>query len=167
LRGTRRLFKVLFSALPLALAYLAWPCIRRSRSREAIVAGDADARPQDRLEARASLKTSISAENRPADGRPRCAHADLVAAHESGGGAQHGRQHHRSLRHAGESTILLGYRRIYRGAVRPTLGLAEPPTTLPAPGWRARASIAAPALDPRAPRRLRVSHRFVLEVEDR
>ena len=64
--------------------------------------------------------------------------------------------------------VLLGYRRIYRGTVRPALGLEEPPTAL------AGTALAGTGLDRFASFWTRVRRavfysptRFVLEVEDK
>ena len=69
----RRLLKILILALPLAVAYLAWPVFAALEIREAIVAGDtADAQPQDRLggAARIAEGVDLGRNHRQADGRP-------------------------------------------------------------------------------------------------
>ena len=68
--------------------------------------------------------------HRAVEGRSRSAQGDAVAARESSDGAEDGQHRHRPLYHPGKSPVLLGYQRLYRGVVRPALGLKEPPTAL-------------------------------------
>jgi hypothetical protein len=167
----RRLTKVLILALPLALAYLAWPVYSALEIREAIVAGDTQTldRKIDWEALRASLKTSISAETI----------ARLTADPDAPTPTLWQRMKAVVAPSMADSIIdryvtpenlpiLLGYRRIYRGTVRPTLGLAEPPTTL-AGTW-----LAGSRADRFASFWTRVRRavfesptRFVLEVEDK
>jgi hypothetical protein len=167
----RRLIKVFILALPLALAYLAWPVYSALEIREAIVAGDTATldRKVDWDALRASLKASISAETI----------ARLAADPDAPTPTLWQRMKAAVAPSMADSIIdryvtpenlpiLLGYRRIYRGTVRPTLGLVEPPTAL-AGSW-----LAGSSLDRFASFWTRVRRavfesptRFVLEVEDK
>ena len=167
----RRLIKVLILVLPLALAYLAWPVYSALEIREAMVAGDTAMleRKIDWEALRASLKASISAETiarltaDPDAPRPTLwQRMKAVVAPSMADGIVDRYVTPENL------PILLGYSRIYRGTVRPTLGLTEPPTAL-AGTW-----LAGSSLDRFASFWTRVRRavfesptRFVLEVEDK
>ena len=167
----RRLVKALILALPLVLAYLAWPVLTALEVREAIVAGDAQTlnRKIDWEALRASLKTSISPETI----------ARLTADPDAPAPTLWQRIKAAVAPSMADSIvdryvtpenlpILLGYRRLYRGMVRPALGLQEPPTVL------AGTLLAGSSLDRFASfwsslRRavFESPTRFVLEVEDK
>jgi len=167
----RRLVKVLILALPLAIAYLAWPVFAALEIREAIVAGDTETlnRKIDWEALRASLKASISAETI----------ARLTADPDAPKPTLWQRMKAVMAPSMADSIvdryvtpenlpILLGYRRVYGGTVRPALGLAEPPTAL-AGTWLASSSLDRLAsFWTRVRRAVFLSPtRFVLEVEDK
>ena len=144
----RRLLKILILAVPLALAYLAWPVVAALQVREAIVAGDTPmlARKIDWEALRTSLKASISADTV----------ARLAADPEAPSPSLWQRIKAAVAPSMADSIvdryvtpenlpILLGYRRHYRGTLRPALGLQEPPTALAGTCLRAPASIVSPA----------------------
>ena len=167
----RRLLKILLLAVPLALAYLAWPVVTALQIREAIVAGDTStlARKIDWEALRASLKASISPETV----------ARLAADPEAPTPSLWQRIKAVVAPSMADSIvdryvtpenlpILLGYRRLYRGTLRPALGLQEPPTAL------AGTLLGGSSLDRFASFWTRVRRavfesptRFVLEVEDK
>ena len=137
------MIKVLILALPLALAYLAWPVYSALEIREAIVAGDTQTlnRKIDWEALRASLKSSISAETI----------ARLTADPDAPKPTLWQRMKAAVAPSMADSIvdryvtpenlpILLGYRRMYRGTVRPALGLSEPPTAL-ADTWLAGSAL--------------------------
>jgi len=167
----RRLVKVFILALPLALAYLAWPVYSALEIREAIVAGDTQTlnRRIDWEALRASLKASISAETI----------ARLTADPDAPTPTLWQRMKAAVAPSMADSIvdryvtpenlpILLGYRRIYRGTVRPALGLNEPPTVL-AGTWLSGSSVDRFASFWTRVRRavFESPTRFVLEVEDK
>jgi hypothetical protein len=131
----RRLLKILILAVPLVLAYLAWPVIAALQIREAIVAGDTPtlARKIDWEALRASLKASISPETA----------ARLAADPEAPSPSLWQRIKAAVAPSMADSIvdryvtpenlpILLGYRRLYRGTLHPALGLQSRPPPLPA-----------------------------------
>ena len=167
----RRLIKVLILALPLVLAYLAWPIFSALEIRDAIVAGDTETlnRKIDWEPLRGSLKTSISPETI----------ARLTADPDAPTPTLWQRIKAAVAPSMADSIldryvtpenlpILLGYRRLYRGTVRPALGLQEPPTML-AGTWLAGSSVDRFASFWTRVRRavFQSPTRFVLEVEDK
>jgi hypothetical protein len=167
----RRLIKVLILALPLALAYLAWPAYSALAIREAIIAGDTQTlnRKIDWEALRASLRSSISPETiarLTADpDAPRPTLWQRVKAAVAPSLADTIIDRYVTPENL---PILLDYRRIYRGTVRPALGLKEPPTAL-AGTWLAGSSVDRFASFWARVRRAEFQspRRFVLEVEDR
>jgi hypothetical protein len=163
--------KVLILVLPLVLAYLAWPVYSAFEIRNAMVAGDTETlnRKIDWAALRASLKGSISPETI----------ARLTADPEAPTPTLWQRMKAVVAPSAADTIvdrfvtpenlpILLGYRRLYRGTVRPALGLQEPPTAL------AGTLLAGSALDRFASFWTRVHRavlqsptRFVLEAGDK
>jgi DUF2939 family protein len=168
----RRLLKFLvLVAVPLALAYLAWPVSTALEIRRAIVAGDTAtlSRKIDWDALRASLKSSISPETlarlaeEPDSPKPSMwQRIKAVVAPSMAEGVIDRYVTPENL------PVLLRYRRIYRGTVRPALGLKEPPTVL-AGTW-----LGGSGPDRFASFWTRVRHatfltpsRFILEVEDK
>jgi len=167
----RRLIKVFILALPLALAYVAWPVHTALEIREAIIAGDAATlnRKVDWEALRASLKASIGPETlaRLAEdpNAPKPSLWQRIKAAVAPGMAESVIDRYVTPENL---PVLLGYRRIYRGTVQPALGLTEPPTAL-AGTW-----LGGTGLDRFASFWSRVHRamlqsprRFVLEVEDK
>jgi hypothetical protein len=167
----RRLIKVLVLALPLVLAYLAWPVYSALEIREAMVAGDTATlnRKVDWEGLRASLKSSLSPETiarlaaDPAAPTPTLWQRMKAAVAPSMADSIVDRYVTPE-----NLPILLGYRRIYRGSVRPALGLNEPPTVL-AGTWLSGSSVDRFASFWTRVRRavFESPTRFVLEVEDK
>jgi len=167
----RRLLKVLILALPLVLAYLAWPIFSALEIRDAMVAGDTETlnRKIAWESLRGSLKTSISPQTI----------ARLTADPDAPSPTLWQRIKAAVAPNAVDTIvdryvtaenlpILLGYRRLYRGGVRPALGLQEPPTML-AGTWLAGSSVDRLASFWTRVRRavFQSPTRFVLEVEDK
>jgi hypothetical protein len=129
----RRLIKVIVLALPLGLAYLAWPVYTGLVIREAIMAGDTETlnRKVEWEALRNSLKASITPEavTRLAQDpdAPRPTLWQRVRAAVAPSMADTIIERYVT---AENLPVLLGYRQIYRGTVRPALGLKEPPTAL-------------------------------------
>ena len=168
----RRLVKVLILVLlPLAIAYAAWPIYSALEIREAVIAGDtATLNRKVEWEAlRASLKASITPETiarlmADPDAPPPTLWQRIKAA-VAPTMADSVIERYVTPEHL---PVLLGYRRIYRGTVRPALGLKEPPSAL-ADTW-----LGGTAFDRFASFWVRVRRavfmsptRFVLEVEDK
>jgi hypothetical protein len=168
----RRLVKVLILVLlPLAIAYAAWPIYSALEIREAVIAGDtATLNRKVEWEAlRASLKASITPETiarlmADPDAPPPTLWQRIKAA-VAPTMADSVIERYVTPEHL---PVLLGYRRIYRGTVRPALGLKEPPSVL-AGTW-----LDGTAFDRFASFWVRVRRavfmsptRFVLEVEDK
>jgi len=167
----RLLLRSLVLAVPLALAYLAWPVVTALQVREAMVAGDtATLTRKIEWEAlRASLKASLSPEtlarlaadpDAPAPTLWQRIRAAVAPSLADGIVDRYVTPDH--------LPVLLGYRRLHDGAVRPALGLQEPPTAL------AGTLLAGSSLDRFASFWTRVRRavflsptRFVLEVEDK
>lgn len=166
-----RLAKALLVAVVLAVLYAAWPVYVALEIREAIIAGDT-ATLSRRIEwdsLRASLKTSLSPETI----------ARLAADPDAPKPSLWQRMKAVVAPAMAETVVdryvtpenlplLLGYRRVYRGTMRPALGLHEPKTVL-AGSWLGGTSI-----DRFASFWSRVRSavfysptRFVLEVEDK
>jgi hypothetical protein len=167
----RKLIGVLLFALLLAIAYIAWPVHAALQIREAIMAGDKETLERkvewDRL--RVSLKTSLTAETiarlaaDPDAPKPTMWQRVKAAVAPSVADSLIDR-----YVTPDNLPILLGYRRIYRGSVRPALGLAEPPTVL------AGTALAGTGVDRMASFWVRVRRavlespgRFVIEVQDK
>ena len=159
----RRLIKVfVLLVMPLGLAYLAWPVYAAFEIRDAMAAGDTETlnRKIDWQALRASLKGSISPETI----------ARLTADPEAPTPTLWQRMKAVVAPSAADTIvdrfvtpenlpILLGYRRLYRGTVRPALGLQEPPTALAGTLLSGSAPRSVrQLLDARPPRRLPVAH---------
>jgi Protein of unknown function (DUF2939) len=168
----RRLVKVVvFVLLPLAVAYAAWPVHSALEIREAIVAGDVATldRKVDWEALRASLKASITPETI----------ARLMADPDAPRPTLWQRIKAVVAPTVAESIIdryvkperlpvLLGYRRVYRGTVRPALGLKEPPSALEGTWLGGTAFDRFASFWVRVRRAVFMSPtRFVLEVEDK
>lgn len=168
----RRLIKVLILVLlPLALAYAAWPIYSALEIREAVIAGDAATlnRKVEWEALRASLKASITPETiarlmADPDAPPPTLWQRIKAA-VAPTMADSVIERYVTPEHL---PVLLGYRRIYRGTVRPALGLKEPPSAL-AGTW-----LDGTGFDRFASFWVRVRRavfmsptRFILEVEDK
>ena len=168
----RRLVKVLILVLlPLAIACAAWPIYSALEIREAVIAGDtATLNRKVEWEAlRASLKASITPETiarlmADPDAPPPTLWQRIKAA-VAPTMADSVIERYVTPEHL---PVLLGYRRIYRGTVRPALGLKEPPSAL-AGTW-----LDGTGFDRFASFWVRVRRavfmsptRFVLEVEDK
>jgi hypothetical protein len=167
----RRLIKVFVLALPLGLAYLAWPVYSALTIREAMISGDTETlgRKVDWEALRTSLKASITPET-----------ASRLAQESDAPTPSLWQRIKAVVAPSMADTIidryvtpenlpvLLGYRRIYRGMVRPALGLKEPPTAL-AGTWLSDTGIDRFASFWKRVRRAELVSpgRFVLEVEDR
>ena len=168
----RRLAKVVFLVLlPLAIVYAAWPVHSALEIREAVIAGDTATlnRKVDWEALRASLKTSITPETIArlmADpDAPRPTLWQRIKAVVAPTMAESVIDRYVTPEHL---PVLLGYRRIYRGCVRPALGLKEPQSAL-AGTW-----LDGTAFDRFASFWVRVRRavfmsptHFVLEVEDK
>lgn len=129
----RILVRLLVLTLPLAALYVAWPIYSALQIREAMVAGDVDTlnRKVEWDTLRASLKSSLSPETiarlaQDPDAPKRTLWQNIKAA---------------VAPKLADSVIdryvtpeqlpvFLGYRQVYRGTVRPAIGLEEPPTAL-------------------------------------
>jgi len=168
----RRLVKVVILVLlPLALAYAAWPIYSALEIREAVIAGDAATlnRKVEWEALRASLKASITPETiarlmADPDAPPPTLWQRIKAA-VAPTMADSVIERYVTPEHL---PVLLGYRRIYRGTVRPALGLKEPPSAL-AGTW-----LDGTGFDRFASFWVRVRRavfmsptRFILEVEDK
>jgi hypothetical protein len=167
----RKLSKLLLLALPLALAYVAWPVHAAWQIREAIIAGDTPTleRKVDWEALRVSLKASITAETLArfaADTEaPKPTLWQRVKAAVAPSMADTLIDRYVTPENL---PVLLGYRRIYRGTVRPALGLAEPPTVLagtPLVGTHVDRLASFWARVRRAV--IETPWRFVVEVEDK
>ena len=167
----RWLVRVLVLALPFVLGYLVWPVHSALEIREAIVVGDTATlnRKVDWEALRASLKASITPETIARlmvdPDAPKPTLWQRVKAAVAPSMADSVIDRYVTPEHL---PVLLGYRRIYRGTVRPALGLTEPPTAL-AGTW-----LAGSGVDRFASFWVRVRRavfhsptRFLLEVEDK
>ena len=167
----RWLVRALLVAVPLLVAYAAWPVSAALEIREAVVAGDTATlnRKVEWETLRASLKASITPETiarlmTDPDAPPPSLWQRIKAA-VAPSMADNVIDRYVTPEHL---PVLLGYRRIYRGSVRPALGLKEPPSTLEGT-W-----LGGTAFDRFASFWTRVRRaefmsptRFVLEVEDK
>lgn len=167
----RLLLRTLVLAVPLALAYLAWPVVTALQVREAIVAGDTATltRKIDWEALRASLRASLSPEtlarlaadpDAPSPTLWQRIKAAVAPSLADGIVERYVTPDH--------LPTLLGYRRLQDGAVRPALDVKEPATVL------AGTLLADSSLDRFASFWTRVRRavflsptRFVLEVEDK
>jgi hypothetical protein len=167
----RRLGRLLLVTVSLALAYALWPVQAALEIREAVIAGDAETlnRKVEWEAVRASLKTSISSETIArlmADpDAPKPTLWQRVKAAVAPSVADTIIERYVTPQNL---PVLLGYRRLYQGTVRSTLGLKEPPSVLEGT-W-----LAGSAFDRFASFWTRLRHavfvsptRFVLEVEDK
>jgi len=167
----RRLIKALLLALPLALAYIAWPVHSALQIREAMVVGDtATLERKVEWEAlRTSLKASITPETiarlmRDPDA-PKPTLWQRIKAAVAPSVADTIIDRYVTPENL---PILLGYRRLYRGTVRPALGLQEPPTALEGTWLAGSAVDRFASFWARVRRAVFVSPTlFVLEVEDK
>jgi hypothetical protein len=129
----RRLIKAVLLAMPLGLAYLAWPVYSALEIREAIIAGDTATltRKIEWGSLRASLKGSITPETiarltqDPERLKPTLWQRIKAAIAPSMADTIIDR--YVTPEHL---PILLGYRRLYRGIAKPAEGLKEPQTVL-------------------------------------
>jgi hypothetical protein len=168
----RRLAKVLILVLlPLAVAYAAWPIYSALEIREAVVAGDtATLNRKVEWEAlRASLKASITPETISrlmADpDAPRPTLWQRIKAAVAPSMAESVIERYVTPEHL---PVLLGYRRVYRGSVRPALGLKEPPSALDGTWLGGTAFDRFASFWVRVRRAVFMSPtHFVLEVEDK
>ena len=168
----RRLAKVLILVLlPLALAYAAWPIYSALEIREAVIAGDTATlnRKVEWEVLRASLKASITPETiarlmADPDAPPPTLWQRIKAA-VAPTMAESVIERYVTPEHL---PVLLGYRRIYRGSVRPALGLKEPPSALDGTWLDGTAFDRFASFWVRVRRAVFMSPtRFVLEVEDK
>jgi hypothetical protein len=166
-----RLLRPFLIVLLAAIAYAAWPVYTALIIREALIAGDTQALTT-RIEwepLRASLKSSIGPETR----------ARLAADPEAPKPTLWQRVKAVVAPRLADTVIdryitpehlptLLGYQRVYRGTIRPALGLKEPPTVL-AGTWFAGGSLDRLATFWTRVRSavFRSPTQFVLEMEDK
>jgi len=168
----RRLTKVLICVLlPLALTFAAWPVHTALEIREAVVAGDtATLNRKVEWEAlRASLKESITPETiarlMTDPDAPRPSKWQRIKAAVAPSMADSVIDRYVTPEHL---PVLLGYRQVYRGSVRPALGLKEPPSALEGTWLGGTAFDRFASFWVRVRRAVFVSPtRFVLEVEDK
>ena len=167
----RRLLMCAAFMLVLLAAYGAWPVQTALEIREAVIAGDTATlnRKVEWTEVRRSLKDSLSPETiakLAADpDAPKPTLWQRVKAAVAPSMADGVIERYVTPEHL---PVLLGYRQVYRGTVRPALGLKEPPTAL-AGTWLGGTSIDQFAsFWTRIRRAVFVSPtRFLLEVEDK
>jgi hypothetical protein len=167
----RSLVRALLVVVPLLVAYAAWPVSAALEIREAVVAGDtATLNRKVEWEAlRASLKASITPETiarlmTDPDAPPPSLWQRIKAA-VAPSMADNVIDRYVTPEHL---PVLLGYRRIYRGSVRPALGLKEPPSTLEGTWLGGTAFDRFASFWTRVRRAVFMSPtRFVLEVEDK
>jgi hypothetical protein len=165
------LAKALLAAVFLAILYALWPIYTALQIREALIAGDTVTlnRKVDWPSLRASLKTSLSPETvarLAADpNAPQPSLWERIKAVVAPAMAETVIDRYVT---AENLPLLLGYQRVYRGSVRPALGLQEPKTVL-AGSW-----LGGTAIDRFVSFWARVRSaifysptRFVLEVEDK
>ena len=168
----RRLAKILvFVLLPLAVAYAAWPVAAALEIREAVMAGDtATLNRKVEWEAlRISLKASITPETiarlMTDPDAPAPSLWQRIKAAVAPNMADSVIDRYVTPEHL---PVLLGYRRVYRGSVRPALGLKEPPTALEGTWLGGTAFDRFASFWTRVRRAVFVSPtRFVLEVENK
>ena len=167
----RWLVRALFVVVPLAVAYAAWPVHAALEIREAVVAGDTATlnRKVEWATLRTSLKASITPEtiarlmNDPEAPPPSLWQRIKAAVAPSM--ADNVIDRYVTPEHL---PVLLGYRRVYRGTVRPALGLKEPPSALEGTLFGGTGFDRFASFWTRVRRAVFVSPtRFVLEVEDK
>jgi hypothetical protein len=167
----RWLLRALMLMLPLAIAYAAWPVHAALEIREAVVAGDTATlnRKVEWATLRTSLKASITPEtiarlmNDPEAPPPSLWQRIKAAVAPSM--ADNVIDRYVTPEHL---PVLLGYRRVYRGSVRPALGLKEPPSALEGTWLGGTGFDRFASFWTRVRRAVFVSPtRFVLEVEDK
>ncbi len=167
----RWLVRALLVVVPLLVAYAAWPVSAALEIREAVVAGDTATlnRKVEWETLRASLKASITPETiarlmTDPDAPPPSLWQRIKAA-VAPSMADNVIDRYVTPEHL---PVLLGYRRIYRGSVRPALGLKEPPSTLEGTWLGGTAFDRFASFWTRVRRAVFMSPtRFVLEVEDK
>jgi hypothetical protein len=167
----RTLVRLLLIAMPLAIAYAIWPVQSALEIREAVIAGDTEtlSRKVEWEALRASLKTSISAETvarlTEDPDAPKPTLWQRIKAVVAPSMAETVIDRYVTPEHL---PVLLGYRRIYRGSVRPALGLKEPPSVFEGTWLGGSAVDRFASFWSRVRRAVFVSPtRFVLEVEDK
>ena len=167
----RWLVRGLILVVPFAIAFAAWPVHTALEIREAVIAGDTATlnRKVEWETLRASLKSSITPETIArlmADpDAPKPSLWQRVKAAVAPSMADSVIERYVTPEHL---PVLLGYRRIYRGSVRPALGLKEPPSVLVGTWLGGTAVDRFASFWTRVRRAVFVSPtRFVLEVEDK
>jgi Protein of unknown function (DUF2939) len=167
----RWLVRGLVVLVPFAIAFAAWPVHTALEIREAVIAGDTATlnRKVEWEQLRTSLKASITPETitrlMQDPDAPKPSLWQRIKAVVAPSMADSVIERYVTPEHL---PVLLGYRQVYRGSVRPALGLKEPPTALEGT-W-----LGGTALDNFASFWARVRRavfmsptRFVLEVEDK
>jgi hypothetical protein len=167
----RWLVRALLVVLPLLVAYAAWPVSAALEIREAVVAGDTATlnRKVEWETLRASLKASVTPETIArlmADpDAPKPSLWQRIKAAVAPSMADSVINRYVTPEHL---PVLLGYRQVYRGSVRPALGLKEPPSTLEGTWLGGTAFDRFASFWTRVRRAVFMSPtRFVLEVEDK
>jgi hypothetical protein len=167
----RWLVRGLIVVVPFAIAFAAWPVHTALEIREAVVTGDtATLNRKVEWEAlRASLKESITPETISrlmADpDAPRPSLWQRIKAAVAPSMADSVIDRYVTPEHL---PVLLGYRTVYRGSVRPALGLKEPPSALEGTWLGGTAFDRFASFWVRVRRAVFMSPtRFVLEVEDK
>jgi Protein of unknown function (DUF2939) len=167
----RRVLKWFVILVSLAAVYALWPVHAALQIREAVIAGDSATlnRKVEWDTVRKSLKDSITPETIARlvsdPDAPKPTLWQRVKAAVAPSMADSVIDRYVTPEHL---PVLLGYRRVYRGTLRPALGLKEPPTVL-AGTWLGSTPIDELAsFWSRVRRAVFVSPtRFVLEVEDK
>jgi len=167
----RWLVRGLIVLVPFAVMFAAWPVHTALEIREAVIAGDTGTlnRKVEWEQLRASLKASITPETiarlMQDPDAPKPSLWQRIKAVVAPSMADSVIERYVTPEHL---PVLLGYRQVYRGSVRPALGLKEPPTALEGT-W-----LSGTSLDNFASFWSRVRRavfmsptRFVLEVEDK
>jgi len=167
----RTLLRLLLIAMPLAIAYALWPVQSALQIREAVIAGDTEtlSRKVEWEALRASLKTSISPETvarlMEDPDAPKPTLWQRIKAVVAPSMAETVIDRYVTPEHL---PVLLGYRRIYHGSVRPALGLKEPPSVLAGTWLGGSAFDRFASFWSRVRRAVFLSPTlFVLEVEDK
>ena len=167
----RRLIKIALFALLLGVAYVAWPFYSALAIREAMISGDTETlnRKVDWNSLRTSLKASITPDTLKRlaveTEAPKPTVWQRVKAAVAPSMADTIIDRYVTPENL---PVLLGYRQIYRGTVRPALGLSEPTTAL-AGTWLADSRVDRLASFWKRVRRAEFTSpfRFELEVEDK
>lgn len=167
----RWLFRGFILVVPFAVAFAAWPVHTALEIREAVIAGDTATlnRKVEWESLRASVKASITPETiarlMTDPDAPKPSLWQRVKAAVAPSMADSVIDRYVTPEHL---PVLLGYRRIYRGSVRPALGLKEPPSALEGTWLGGTAVDRFASFWTRVRRAVFVSPtRFVLEVEDK